>query len=464
MRLAETLQKAHQSTSHITDRLRSGVITKGRTNELGIGNLSRMFVGEFHQPDKGIQRTAEWSANYESLLKLYKGSVFICVGAVARCVASAGVRVFRKYVNKTGEHREPVSSDHPLVDLLSNPNPFCSAYSLHFFNAGWRLLCGNSYVHKVRNGFQTPVALWPLSPQHVKVIPDSANFIKGYRINAYYYGASDWEVDRSEMIHLKETSLDQSGTQRFYGYPPALAAENTIELENDMYARLRHNLSNFANPGLVFKTKKRLHPHMLAQLVNEIVAQHKLAEHTGRPMVVHDDMELISGINNKEKELDYRGSLADMLKITAAVFGVPLPVLGVVGDNNRAEAEAAIISWGKYRLNPELKDYGQCLTQCLATDFERDRNSRSKLEIQVGPFDTTNPTDLVKSFEAAGKLGSATPNEVRDALLDLPPFKEGGDKPILQAGVQEGVYGNSPGYGRSVASGDEIVNRSKGLF
>lgn len=388
---------------------------------------------------------------YDQLLQLFKGSVFICAGAAADKAASMPASVYRMRYRKSGEYRERVSRNHPCVRLLEQPHPRLTSFDMHYQNFGWLQICGDAYMHKQKNAFGIPVRLNPLSPQWVKVIPGELNFVDGYRVNSLYIGTKDYDVPVDEMLHFQKKSLDWSNTRRFYGLSTIIAAENTIQLEAEMLQRLRHKFSNLANPGLVFKTKRRLNEAQLKQNLDAIWMQHRLAEHEGKPMLVHDDMDLISGADGKTQELDYRGSLEDTLKITSAAFGVPLAIVGLTQDQSKANAEAQMSTFAHNKLNPMLMQYSQSLTNQLARDFEDD------LVIEVGPFTVRDYKEIVNGAQALWRAGAITPNEIRDHLLNLPPLDQGGDTPVLPAGVQLATYGNDIGDGLRAAGGDEAA-------
>lgn len=386
---------------------------------------------------------------YDQLIKLFRGSVFICAGAVAEKAASMKTNVFRQRMRKSGEYREKVSPWHPLVELLNCPHPQLTAFDMHYQNIGWLQICGDAYMHKQKNRFGVPVRLNPLSPQWVRVIPGEMNFVDGYRVNSQYTASKNWDISHADMLRIKKPNLNWAGTNRFYGMSTIVAAENTVQLEAEMLARLRHKFSNLANPGLIFKTKRRLNEAQLKQNLDAIWMQHRLAEHEGKPMLVHDDMELISGADGKQQELDYRGSLEDTLRITSAAFGVPLAVVGMTDSQSKANADAQLATFAQNKLNPLLTMYSQCLTNFLAKDFDED------LVVELGPFTVRDYGQIVNGAQALWRAGAITPNEIRDYLLGLPPLDVGGDTPVLPAGVGLAEFGNTNGRGRLEADGDE---------
>ena len=309
-----------------------------------------MAVGRSSLP----KTTAAPTVMYDQLLKLFRGSVFICAGAIAEKAASQEAKVSRQRMKKSGVYKERVSFNHPCVRLLQEPHPRLTAFDMHYQNFGWLQICGDAYMHKQKNGFGIPVRLNPLSPQWVQLIPGNENFVEAYRVNSQYLGTQQWDINHADMLHFQKKSLDWSSNRRFYGFSTIIAAENTIQLEAEMLSRLRHKFSNLSNPGLIFKTQRRLNEAQLKQNLDAIWSQHRLAEHEGKPMLVHDDMELISGADGKVQELDYRGSLEDTLRITSAAFGIPLTVVGLMGDQNRCH-----------------DDKTECMTDCGWVKYDK---------------------------------------------------------------------------------------------
>lgn len=407
------------------------------------------------------KQVADWYANQDELVKLYSGSVYIAAGAIARKIASTEAVVKRvRYCPKSGTvKKDRVSPNHPLCQLLQNPNDEDEPYDLHYLTTAWKLICGDAYIEQVPNGFGRPCRLHPMPPQWIKPIMSQHSLISGYRVDGRFLGCFQYDVPREEMIHIKENSLDKSNNRRFYGYPVPLAVQNAIELEHSMLQRLKYRFDNLAEPGLIFGTDERLSPASLKQRMHEVWSQHRFQEDTGKPMFLHNKTKLLAGGDGaKQKELDYRGSLESTRQFITSTIGVPLAVVGLVSDQNRANAEAALYTFAHNTVNPHLTQYSQVLTRQLARRFEPD------LEIQLGPFRVIDLKDLIHSVEICLKGGAITPNEVRDVLMNLPPMMTGGDSPVLQAGMASSNFGNFPGTGLLNATGDELSGVSSGMI
>ena len=434
MAIANLMQQNRQRLSHFGPAIPMRKAYNKNTG--GIASVSRMLIGDYYGLP-GVKRTAEWSANHDQILSLYKGSLYICTKAIASKIATMGYKVLRRKHKKSGEVFLPVSANHPLVELLNDPNPAYTPAVFHEMMISWQLLSGNAYALKVKNGFGTPVALHPISPQFVRVIPSSDDWVQGYRVSARYFGAAMWDVHADEMIHVKEASPDQQGTQRFYGFPHTLACEAAVELENEMFTRERYRFSNYAEPGLILGTDQKIgSAHQLKQLVHEIWSQHRVSEQSGVPMVLHSGMKLLSDAKGGGSELNYADSLMMTLKFISATFQMPLEVVGLNQNASRASAQASLKTYAENCINPRLVAYGQALTNGLAKDFEKD------LIIQVGPFDVSDLESMTRAIETLGHLGAIDQNEARKLLFNLPPFELGGHRPTLQAGVTVAPFGD----------------------
>jgi HK97 family phage portal protein len=335
--------------------------------------------------------------------------------------------VQRKLVKKSGVTMENVSPTHPLVELLEEVNPQDTKWDLWFHMVGWRLLTGDSFLYKAKNGFGIPKEIWPMPTQWVRVIPDARTYISGYEIQS---GPASYIVPRDWMVHVKNPNLDWSDVGRYYGQPSIQACATTIELENEMFRRLYHQFRNFSAPGMVFHTDTRLQPHQVRQIWAQMTAQHSMAEHSGRPMVLHSGLNLSTAYSHSSnKELAYSESLDKTLEYTMAVMGVPPAVVGLTKANNRANMDSALTQFCKMTVDPILRHMSEHLTQDLARDFSKD------LVIKLGPCMVDTEENMRKDIEVMIKAGAVTPDEVRKMLQDMPNIKSAhGDRPVMVSG------------------------------
>lgn len=94
--------------------------------------------------------------------------------------------------------------DHPLVELVDNPNPFYSGDLLWKATALSWFLDGNAYWLKVRNAFGMVVQLWYLPHFLVEPITprDGAAFISHYQVTPRH-GGQKQQVAVRDMVHFR---------------------------------------------------------------------------------------------------------------------------------------------------------------------------------------------------------------------------------------------------------------------
>jgi phage portal protein BeeE len=277
---------------------------------------------------------ADWQENRDLYVKKYTGSTYIAIGAIARMAAMQKVKVMRRVIKGNEFSYEPVSPTHPLVELLEHVNPFDTAWDLWFYTVGWRLLTGDSFLFKAKNGFGITQQLWPMPSQWVHVIASANEFISGYQVRSGC--GHDFTVPRDCMIQIKNPSLDWEGNGRYYGNPTIKAAAQSIDLENEMWKRLYHQFKNMAPPGMVISTDMRLQPAQARQLWTQLAAQYSMQSHSGRPMLLHSGMKLEGEFSPPgSRELDYKGSLDKVLEYSLAIHGVPKALAGMMDSASR---------------------------------------------------------------------------------------------------------------------------------
>lgn len=145
---------------------------------------------------------------------------------IQRSMQLAGVpkRLITAYLVENGFVEE--LTDHPLVMLLNNPNPYKNRFLFWSTYIMDRYLAGNAYLLKVRGGLGNTAELWRLRPDRVRIIPDKDDFCK------YEYTVDRETVtfERKDIIHWKTRNpLDD-----YYGQPPLMAISGRIDIDNYM--------------------------------------------------------------------------------------------------------------------------------------------------------------------------------------------------------------------------------------
>lgn len=236
-------------------------------------------------------------------------------------------------------------SEHPVLNLVRNPNPLQSGAQYMRAKVGFLLIAGNGYEERVKIG-QEVRELYQLRPDRMKIVP-SASGIPA----AYVYDANSkkikFEVDQSTMDsdvrHLRMFNpLDD-----FYGMSPIEAGAYGIDQHNEAMTWMQSLLQNSARPSgaLVTKDGEELSDDNFNRLKAQIEEQYVGSRNAGRPMLLE------GGLDWKAMGLSPSDMAILETKFSAArdvclAFGVPPQLLGIPGDNTYSNyAEARLAFW-----------------------------------------------------------------------------------------------------------------------
>ncbi|MDR7040560.1 HK97 family phage portal protein [Methylobacterium sp. BE186] len=371
----------------------------------------------------GIIREAcagAWQQNVEVRLDtvLTYSAVFRCVSLIASDIAKMRLRLVE--VDQNGIWRE--TANPAFSPVLRKPNRFQNR--IQFFT-NWmesKLVHGNTYALKERDGRGVVVALYVLDPNRVTalVAPDGSVFYQLTRDDLA--GVNDLDaavpVPASEIIHDRWNTIYHPlvGTSPIYAC--GLAAVQGIRIQNNS-AQFFGNGSNpggiLTAPGAISEeTAKRLKDHW---------DRNYTGANVGKVAVLGDGL--------KYEPMAVKAAdaqLLEQLKWTAetvcSVFGVPAYKVGVGQPPAYNNVEALDAQYYAQCLQIHIEsielalDEGLALPQPYGTEFDLDTLLRMDTATQVKTWSEGVRGGLVKPDEGRAKLG-------------LPPT-EGGNAVYLQ--------------------------------
>ncbi len=394
----------------------------------------REWTGAIGQFSYSRDATAPWQFDKNEAVKSYKGSLAIAIGAIARKVAMQPAKAYRVSHKKSGEVKEPLPHDHLLVTLFNEVNPIHVQFDLWYGMIMWRLLTGDSYWWKAKNGFGVPVELWPLPSNWVYAVPGNQRFIDRYLVRSVFGKDTEWDAD--DILHIRNPNPDWTDGGRYYGQASAMQCAEAVDLERAIFRRLIAHFKNFSPIGAHYSTESELSEPQLMDIYQQVVAQRAAAENSGKPIISHSGLKLVDEGKFGGRELDYTQSLDGILDYVLAVHGVPRGAVGLSRDYNRANLEGSMMAFCQVTIDPLLTHLGQQLTQNLARDYDDD------IVIEFDPCTVDSFDTLMATWQFAQSAGATTPNEVREELLKRDAFKTGGNRPFVSSAMDEAPIGN----------------------
>src|SRR6266436_3926692 len=128
---------------------------------------------DYNEADVYRSNRVNPSAEILDFLALYQVNphVYTCVNSIATAIASVEFHIFKGGTK--------VEKDHPTFQKLSNPNPHQVWYELVETTVGFLELCGNAFWEEVRDDKYNLIALYPLRPDKIRIIPHPKTKVAG---------------------------------------------------------------------------------------------------------------------------------------------------------------------------------------------------------------------------------------------------------------------------------------------
>lgn len=238
------------------------------------------------------------------------------------------------------EENGKTASDHPLLMLLSRPNPLQSGSELLEAVYTYLLTAGNAYLQGAQAD-GTVRGLFALRPDRVRVVTGKDGWPVAY---AYVAGGRTIEFRQDEppgpsILHMALFDpLDDH-----YGIAPLEAAQQSLDLHNAAARWNKALLDNAARPSgaLVFSAANgNLTDDQFKRLKAELEAGFQGAANAGRPMVLEGGLDWKS-MALSPKDMDFAELKNGAAREIALAFGVPPMLLGIPGDNTYANLKEA---------------------------------------------------------------------------------------------------------------------------
>lgn len=205
------------------------------------------------------------------------------------------------------------------------------------------LLHGNGYVQIIKDGSGTPVELFALRPERVKVIPGHDGWPAAYE---YRVGTKTLEIAIEDadgwpnLIHIKA----MHPANDHYGAGALAAAGQAIAIHNAASAWNRSLLENAARPSgaLIYEAAdgSSLTTDQFDRLRAELASAFAGQGNAGRPMLLDGGLKWQS-MALSPADMDFAELKCAAARDIALAFGVPPMLLGLPGDNTYANYREA---------------------------------------------------------------------------------------------------------------------------
>lgn len=346
--------------------------------------------------------------NAKGFLEAY-GQVYSLFGIVQRIASSVSEVRWRLYKGSERGERNQIAS-HAILDLLDYANQFQTGQEIIELHSIHSDCAGRVFWYVPRNKLGLPGEIWLLPPHQVKIIASKKEFIAGF---VFESGSEQIPLSTDEVIWF--SMPDPVNPLSSIGFAQAAS----VEIDSESYSGKwnRNFFYNSARADAILETENTLSDEEF-----ETLKKQWNAEHRGLG-AAHKVAILQGGLKYKQtqimpKEMDFSQLRKQTRENLMFTFGMPLSVMGVSENVNKANAEAGDYVFARYLIKPRLIKIRNKLNEQLLPMF----NAKG-LELD---FDEVVPETIEQKrmlAESGIRSGSMTINESRKlyGLEPLPP-------------------------------------------
>ena len=231
---------------------------------------------------------------------------------------------------------------HPVMDLVTRPNPMQGCAELLEALYSQILLTGNGYVEAVSDDSGAAVELHVLRSDRMSVVPGA----DGWPV-AYEYAVAgrkhrfDVRGALSPICHIKSFHPQDD----HYGFSPMQAAAMAIDVHNSASRWSKALLDNAARPSgaIVYRGidgQSSMSSDQYERLMEEMEGYHQGARNAGRPMLLDGGLDW-KPMGFSPSDMEFQKTKESAAREIALAFGVPPMLLGIQGDATYANYQEA---------------------------------------------------------------------------------------------------------------------------
>ena len=231
---------------------------------------------------------------------------------------------------------------HPILSLITRPNPGQGRAELLEALFAQLLLSGNAYVEAVAGESGAPLELHVLRSDRMSVVPGADGWPVAYE---YKVGGRvhrfDASGDVSPICHIKSFHPQDD----HYGFSPMQAAAMALDVHTAASRWSKSLLDNAARPSgaIVYRGQEgqgHLSIDQYDRLVSEIETNHSGARNAGRPMLLEGGLDW-KPMGFSPSDMEFQKTKESAAREIALAFGVPPMLLGIQGDATYANYQEA---------------------------------------------------------------------------------------------------------------------------
>ena len=332
-----------------------------------------------------------------------------------------------------------LDSSHPLMGLLSNPNPFVGAGQFYEAAVGFFMIAGNLYFEGVGvlgedlTAKAPPREMYVLRPDRMTIQPGATGYPSRY---IYQVGSNkvSYPVEEStgESAICHVAAFDP--TDDLYGMSPLRAAAFSIDQHNAGGRWNNRLLQNSARPsGAVYQDSTNavgLSEEEFTRFKKELRESYAGADNPGKVLLLEAGLRW-QEMGLSPKDMDWIQAKDTTTRDICMVLGVPAMLVGVPGDNTYANYHEARLALVEDRVAPLASIIGSALARWLKPYFVKRDSATLTIEANLDSLPAIQHR-RAETMKSVDMLTYLTVDEKRD-LAGYDPYP-GGDVILISSG------------------------------
>lgn len=276
-------------------------------------------------------------------------------------------RSFKNGLNGQNKHLlergDLVEVNHPLIDLLENPNPKQTKWEF-FFSSVFCLAGPGEVFWLIERGKNTgqPVEIYPIPPHWVKNTPS--------KDDPYYYLHDDVAVERKkvdpdDMMWIKIPQAQNPINGR--GMGPGRALGHEIDIDENISEHILGFFVRSAIPDMIVGMKDAMEDDIVA--AKEKYLRANRGSHNAHNVFFTSGDIDVKQLNPSFRDLqmvELRKHLRDTI---IQLFGMPPEQLGIIENSNRSTIDSADYLYAKRTVQPYIDIFWSTLQNRLLPQF-----------------------------------------------------------------------------------------------
>lgn len=280
---------------------------------------------------------------------------FRAINLVARAVASVPMRLRRG---------DEILTEHPVLALLSRPNPRVLGESFLYNLVGYHLIAGNAYALAVGPEGGDPKELWLMRPDTMMVVEGQDGLPAGFEQQV---AGKKQRYDAPSVLHWKTFNP----LSDWYGLAPLEAAAMAVDSFND---GTRWNLALIQNggapSGVLYQESADtpLTAEQFDSLKQQVESSYTGAANAGRPLLLEGGLKW-QEMGMSPRDMDWTAAKNMTAREIAQAFGVPPQMLGIPDSQTYSNYTEARQSLWEDTVMPIALEIAAELTNWLTPKF-----------------------------------------------------------------------------------------------